>query len=334
VIRDLEGKVAVLKSASIRSEKDLEVVEEKLASLKQSLDKCKEVEEIQISLEDLRNLKNIVLESAAANSLNPEIAFRRFADDVLANYDIKLGFDKKITEMNQILSDSQKCLDLVKLKCSKYQNVYDTVIEFLDHNQHAEDIVGIGEIVKSSGEGYSGINEDLNLYGNLKKANHFLSTRKEKLESVNRELSTEISLLKTDRNNVSKDIESLHERQKGIEQDFERWASQKVTKNGNQFKEIEDACVVAKAKSTQAITAMEANERQQMIQLHKISVPFEFSPIIDAARGSPVDGEGMKKATIRVMELMILRLDDNDNPQAKSKMKQALQSLKDDFIVF
>jgi hypothetical protein len=212
--------------------------------------------------------------------------------------------------------------------------VYDTVIEFLDHNQHAEDIVGIGEIVKSSGEGYSGINEDLNLYGNLKKANHFLSTRKEKLESVNRELSTEISLLKTDRNNVSKDIESLHERQKGIEQDFERWASQKVTKNGNQFKEIEDACVVAKAKSTQAITAMEANERQQMIQLHKISVPFEFSPIIDAARGSPVDGEGMKKATIRVMELMILRLDDNDNPQAKSKMKQALQSLKDDFIVF
>jgi hypothetical protein len=107
VISDLEGKIAALKSASIRSEKDLEAVEEKLALRKQSLDKCKEVEEIQISPEELRNLKNIVLESAEANSLDAEISFRRFADDVLANYDTKLGFDKKITEMNQILLDSQ-----------------------------------------------------------------------------------------------------------------------------------------------------------------------------------------------------------------------------------
>lgn len=53
--------------------------------------------EIQISLEDLRTLKHIVLESAAANSLDPEIAFRRFADDLLINYDVRAGLDKKIT---------------------------------------------------------------------------------------------------------------------------------------------------------------------------------------------------------------------------------------------
>jgi hypothetical protein len=70
--RNLEEEVAVLRSTIGRSEKDLEVVEQKLASRKQSLDKCEEVEEIQISLEDLRTLKNIVLESAAANSLDRE----------------------------------------------------------------------------------------------------------------------------------------------------------------------------------------------------------------------------------------------------------------------
>jgi hypothetical protein len=46
----LEVKVAVRKSALSRFDKELEVIEQKLASGKQSLDKCKEIEEIQTSL--------------------------------------------------------------------------------------------------------------------------------------------------------------------------------------------------------------------------------------------------------------------------------------------
>jgi hypothetical protein len=79
---------------------------------------------------------------------------------------------------------------------------------------------------------------------------------------------------------------------------------------------------------------MEARERQQMSQLHKINVPFELSPIIDAARGYTVDGEGLKRATIRAMELTTLRLDDNDDFQAKLSRKQALPSLTEKSIVF
>jgi septal ring factor EnvC (AmiA/AmiB activator) len=90
---DLEEKVAVLRSALRRSEKELQVIEQKLSSGKQSLDKCKVIEEIRIRPEELRDLKNVVLESAAAKSLDPEIAFGRFAADVLTNYDVKLGLD-------------------------------------------------------------------------------------------------------------------------------------------------------------------------------------------------------------------------------------------------
>jgi exonuclease VII small subunit len=332
--RNLEEKVTVLRSTIERFEKDLKVVEHKLASRKLSLDKCKEVEEIQISLEDLRTLKNIVLESAAANSLDPENAFRRVADDVLTNYDVTLGLDKKITEMNQELSEIRMSHGLIKLECSKFQNVHDTVIEFLSHNQQADDIVEIGEIVKASGEGYSDIKEDLKLYGNLRKANSLLSARNEKLESENRELTVENSVLKSEKERRSGDIRSLIERQKGIEQGFERWVYQRAIEYHNRFKKMKNAYVIAKAKSTQNIKAMEASERHQMSQLHKINVPFELSPIIDAARGYTVNGEGLKRATIRAMELMILRLDDNDNSQAKLKMKQALQSLTEEFIVF
>jgi hypothetical protein len=104
---NLEEKVTVLRSTIERSEKALEVVEQKLAWRKRLLDKCKEVEELQISLEDLRTLKNIVLESAAANSLQPENAFRSIAVDVLTNYDVLLCLDKKIREINQKLSEIQ-----------------------------------------------------------------------------------------------------------------------------------------------------------------------------------------------------------------------------------
>jgi hypothetical protein len=147
-------------------------------------------------------------------------------------------------------------------------------------------------------------------------------------------LSAENSAIKTDRNKISENIESLNESHKAMDQNFERSAYQKALDYGNRFEELRNAYVVAKARSTQSIKALEASERQQMSQLHKINVPFEFSPIVNAARGLTVNGEALREATIRTMELMISRLDDNDNSQAKSKMKQALQSLKEEYIVF
>jgi hypothetical protein len=95
--------------------------------------------------------------------------------------------------------------------------VRDTVIEFLGHNQQADDIVEIGEIVKASGEGYSGIKDDLKLYGNLKKFNSLLSARNEKLESEHRELSVESIVLKSEIERRVEEIRSLIERQKAIE---------------------------------------------------------------------------------------------------------------------
>ena len=79
---------------------------------------------------------------------------------------------------------------------------------------------------------------------------------------------------------------------------------------------------------------LEAKEKQQMSLLNKIHVPFELSPIVDAARGWQVDGESLKMATIKSMELLYSRLDDDHNVKTKPKMLQALRSLKEEFIVF
>jgi hypothetical protein len=128
-------------------------------------------------------------------------------------------------------------------------------------------------------------------------------------------------------------LRSLNERHKAIEQEFDRRSFQKVLEYENK-KEKSKAYLAAEARNIQNINTLKAKEKQQMSILNKISVPFELSPIIDAARGWQVDGESLKRATIISIELLCSRLDDDHNWEAKSKMLQALRSLKEEFIIF
>ena len=236
--------------------------------------------------------------------------------------------------MDLKLSAAQQSLDSIRIEYSKHQNVCDSVGELFNHNLQAADIMEISGIIKASGTEYSRIKQDLKLCGNLQNAISLHTARKEKLESENSKLSAENRTLKSEKDKMSEDIGSLNEQYKAIRQYFDTRTCRKALEYGNRIKEIRNVYVVAKAQRTQSIKALEATERQQMSLLHKINVPFELSPIVDAARGWTVNGEALKKATIKAMELMISRLDDNYNFQAKSEMKQALQSLKEEFMVF
>ncbi|MGC2308453.1 MAG: hypothetical protein WA461_08620 [Nitrososphaeraceae archaeon] len=71
-----------------------------------------------------------------------------------------------------------------------------------------------------------------------------------------------------------------------------------------------------------------------MSLLQKINVPMEFSPLIDAARGYPVNGDALKEAVMRAMEIMNRRLEDEHNGQSKIDLQKALRSLKSEFIIF
>ncbi|MGI0043832.1 MAG: hypothetical protein ACRD47_08980, partial [Nitrososphaeraceae archaeon] len=92
--------------------------------------------------------------------------------------------------------------------------------------------------------------------------------------------------------------------------------------------------LVAEERATKRINFLEANERQQLNLLQKIGVPMQLSPIIEAARGQVVDGEALRKAVTKSMELMILRLDEENNREVKSDMQKALKTLRSEFIVF
>ena len=331
---DLEEKVAELRSVQTRAEQELQLVEEKLASGKQLLFQYKEIEKTGIGSEELKALKSIILGIATTNSLHPKIAFRRFADDLLTNYDVKLGLDGKIGQKTRELSAAQRRLDLIKMEYSELQNECDTVGELLNHDLQGADIIEISDIIKASGNRYSRIKQDLQLYGNLQNVVSWFTARKEELELEISRLSVGNNTLKSERDMMLEKIASLIRQYKAIEQDNDGRMGRKVLEYEIRMKEIRNAYVVAKAQTIESIKALEAKEKQQMSQLHKINIPFEFSPIVEAARGYAVDGERLRQAVTKSMELLIQRSDENYNGQARSDMLQALKSLKSEFIIF
>ena len=273
-------------------------------------------------------MKRIVLTSAESNSLDPEVAFRRFSDDILTNYDKELGLEKKIAEKTMELTATQRMLDSKKLECSKYQKECDIVDRILSHNNKLQsaDFVEMGEIIKAFSSEYTQILQELKDHRNLRNANSQISAQNEKLVSENSKLSFENQTLRSELDLKSVNLRSLNERHKAIEQEFDRRSFQKVLEYENKIKEKSKAYLAAEARNIQNINTLKAKEKQQMSILNKINVPFELSPIIDAARGCQVDGESLKRATIISIELLYSRLDDDHNWEAKSTCCKLLET--------
>jgi hypothetical protein len=247
-----------------------------------------------------------------------------------------LGLEKKIGENTLEIADTQRRLESLKLECSRHQKECDILGGIISHNNclRLADLIEISKIIKLFPSEYPQIVLELKDYGNLLYATGRLTTQKRKLELENSRLSFENEILRSELDLKSVNLRSLNERHKAIEQEFDRRSFQKVHEYENKIKEKRKTYLAAEAQSIQNISTLKAKEKQQMSLLNKINVPFELSPLVDAARGWPVDGEALKRAAIKMMELLCSRLDDDHNWETKSKMLQALQSLREEFIVF
>lgn len=330
----LQHKLADLRSALNKKGHEYQIVEHVLASRKQSLTVYSELEKLGIGLAGLHKLRNVVLEIAAINSIDPAIAFRRFIKDVLTNYDTELGIVGKIEGMTNILSASKHKHDSLELEYSKQRKIYDQAAELFEGGVQAVDIVQINEVVKASGTGFQHVKQDLEHYGNLANALNQIETRVKNLRSECRDLLVRANCLRSENDKVAKEIRLGKEQLGLIEMHFRKRMDEKVQAVGMTIQKIRTANLVAEERATKRINFLEANERQQLNLLQKIEVPIQLSPIIEAARGQVVDGEALRKAVTKSMELMILRLDEENNREVKSDMQKALKTLRSEFIVF
>ena len=292
----LQHKVADLCSALNKKWHEYQIVEHVLASRKQSLTVYSELE--------------------------------------LTNYDTELGIVGKIEGMTNILSASKHKHDSLELEYSKQRKIYDQAAELFEGGVQAVDIVQINEVVKASGTGFQHVKQDLEHYGNLANALNQIETRVKNLRPECRDLLVRANCLRSENDRVAKEIRLGKEQLGLIERHFRKRMDEKVQAVGMTIQKIRTAYLVAEERATKRINFLEANERQQLNLLQKIDVPIQLSPIIEAARGQVVDGEALRKAVTKSMELMILRLDEENNREVKSDMQKALKTLRSEFIVF
>ena len=70
-------------------------LEERKNYNKQTIDTFNELQKIGIGLKELKELSNVILESAFANNFGVKDSVKKFFIDLEKHYDNKLGFEKK-----------------------------------------------------------------------------------------------------------------------------------------------------------------------------------------------------------------------------------------------
>jgi hypothetical protein len=93
--------------------------EKKLSLCQMRLGLYDQLESMKCGLKELTTLRNTILEISKSNNINPLFAFKKFCSDIGDQYDAKLGFEKRIEEMNKSLIDAQQEFRSISLECSK-----------------------------------------------------------------------------------------------------------------------------------------------------------------------------------------------------------------------
>ncbi len=107
-----------------------------------------QLEIMECGLKELTMLRNTILEISKSNNINPVFAFKKFCSDIEVQYDTKLGFEKRIEEMNKSLIDAQQEFRSISLECSKLKDLYVKLGELFEYGVSQSDIVYWNNIVK------------------------------------------------------------------------------------------------------------------------------------------------------------------------------------------
>ena len=82
-------------------------------------------------LNELKLLKNTVIEISKSNNINPYSAVKKFFEDIKGQYDSKVGFEQKIREMNISLLQARQQHHRISLEYSQMKDVNDKLADCL-----------------------------------------------------------------------------------------------------------------------------------------------------------------------------------------------------------
>ncbi len=339
---NLRQQVSSSQNSLARANAEYRAIEHKLALCAQEIAVYNELESHGIFLSDLIFLRNKVNEIAKANMdsynnyqiLTLSNAFKKLLKDVETQYDPKVGFERDLQKAEASLKRVQQENQSFMQEYSKKRYVYDRVEELFEMGVKPSGILQINDILRTSDIGLQRIGEDLKLYGNLLKTLDELKLRVQKLQTECLGRQAMVNNLKAEQEEISKKIKSLLHQQDSIEMEFKEDMNRQLHSfaKGIQKKKIEN--MIENEQMRIRLEAMKAEEREKLSLFQKIDAPLEISPLVQAARGITVDNGSLGKAVIKVIQILVARLDQEYHATTIAVLKQAINNLNSELVLF
>jgi outer membrane murein-binding lipoprotein Lpp len=335
--KELQSQVDGLEARLKRAEQDHSIAEEKLASSKQALGVYNELQNMGFGLKELELLKSIVTEISKSNNIiNPYHAFEKFFDDIKDQYDTKLGFERKIKEMNNSLFQAQQQHHNISLKYSQMKDTNDKLAELLADGVTQEEIIYWRSILKKYNIEISSVHQDLVKYGTITGAYNNIAAKVDSLTSEYNALTKKVEGLREEQRKISDAIEfQFGKCTKAIETFLNNIDSHinEVLKTSIQtIKNIKEQSLVISEQSKIGLQFVNTEVNKQLEIFQMIGASAEFSPLIKAARGEIVDINELRTSVIRALGIMTSRLDNIMYREAKDIIDKAINILQSEFI--
>jgi outer membrane murein-binding lipoprotein Lpp len=334
--QELQSQVDKMEGRLRRAEQEYSVTEEKLASCKQELAEYNEVQKMGFGLKELKLLKSTVMEISTSNNINPLYAFKKFFEDIKGQYDNKLGFERKIMEMNTSLLHVQQQHHFMSLEYSQMKDVNDKLAELLAYGFTQDEIIYWTSILKDHKVEISALHQDLVNYGTIIGAYNNIATKVVSLTSESNALTKKVKGLREEQRKISDVIEfQLGKYTKAIETFLHNLDSHinEVSKTSIQtIKNVKEQSLAIAEQSKMGLQSISQKVKQQLDLYQEIGSPAEFSPLIKAARGEIVDINELRISVIRALGILTSRLDNIMYSEAKEIIDKAINILQSEFI--
>jgi hypothetical protein len=335
--KELQSQVDGLEARLKRAEQDHSIAEEKLASSKQALGVYNELQNMGFGLKELELLKSIVTEISKSNNIiNPYHAFEKFFDDIKDQYDTKLGFERKIKEMNNSLFQAQQQHHYISLEYSQMKDTNDKLAELLAFGVTQEEIIYWTSMLKDHKVEISSLPQDLVKYVTIIGAYNNIAAKVVSLTSEYNALTKKVEGLREEQRRISDVIEfQLGEATKAIQTFLQNLDSQikDASKASIQtIKNIKEQSLVISEQSKIGLQFVNTEVNKQLEIFQMIGASAEFSPLIKAARGEIVDINELRTSVIRALGIMTSRLDNIMYKEAKDKIDKAINILQSEWL--
>ena len=339
--QELQSQVNELEARLKSAKQEYSAVEDKLASHKQVLTIYDELQNVGFDLIQLKLLKNTVMEISKSNNIiNPYHAVKKFFRDIKEQYDNKLGFERKITEMNISLFQAKRQHHYISLEYSQKKATNDKLAELLAFGVTQEEIIYWTSILKEHRIKISSFHQDLEKYGTLVNAYNNIAANVVSLTSESNALTKKVDGLREEQRRISDLLEfQSGEAMKAIQTFLQNLDSQikdqikDASKASIQtIKNIKEQSLAIGEQSKIGLEFVNAEVNKQLEIFQMIGASAEFSPLIQAARGEIVDINELRISVIRALGIMTSRLDNIEYRLAKDIIDKAINILQSEFF--